>query len=120
MQRNIFLFIFSLCFSSGLLFSQKSGIQDDGRMVREKNSLILIDTMSSAGDPLIILSNYRSEEVLVVVEDILGNEIYSKVVFRNQHAVLKAFDPYNRIPSGVYTVVAANRNELYQQKVVID
>lgn len=68
----------------------------------------------------VILTTYNSEEILVVVQDIFGNELYSKIIFVNQCAVLKAYDPYNTIPSGVYTVVATTRNELYNQKIVID
>jgi hypothetical protein len=83
-------------------------------MVRETNYEPVNDNST------IILNNYNSEEILVVVEDILGNDIYSKIIFKNQCAVLKAEDPYNKIPSGVYTIVACSRNEVYNQKVVVD
>ena len=88
-------------------------------MVREEN-FAPGDTLMAGENPQNILTTYNNEEILVVVEDIFGNEMYSKIVFRNQCAVLKAYDPYNTIPSGVYTVVATSRNELYNQKIVID
>ena len=90
-------------------------------MVRETgfaplNSSYLVNDIN----PAIILNNYKSEEILVVVEDIMGVDSYSKVVFQNQTAVLKAADPYKRIPSGVYTIIASSRNEIYNQKIVVD
>ena len=97
------------------------GAQSVSPMVREAgfpppNSSYLVNDIN----PVIILNNYKSEEILVVVEDIMGVNSYSKVVFQNQTAVLKAADPYKRIPSGVYTIIASSRNEIYNQKIVVD
>jgi len=97
------------------------GAQTVSPMVREcgfppANSSYLVND----NNPAIILNNYKSEEILVVVEDIMGIDTYSKVVFQNQTAVLKAADPYKRIPAGVYTVIASSRNEIYNQKIVVD
>lgn len=66
------------------------------------------------------LSNYSNEEVLVVLKDFLGNDLYSKIVVHQELFVIKGVDPYNRIPSGVYTVIACSRKELFNQKIVID
>jgi hypothetical protein len=76
--------------------------------------------VNDEGTSQVILPNYKSEEILVVVQDIMGNDLYSKIVFQNNNPVLKAIDPYNNIPSGVYTVVATSRNEIFNQKIVID
>lgn len=93
--------------------------QDVSPMVRETNP-VPADAIIINDDANIILNNYNNEEILVIVEDILGNDIYSKIIFKNQCAVLKAEDPYNRIPAGVYTIVATSRNEIYNQKIVVD
>ena len=93
----------------------------DNQLVREDNFVAADNTQTTDADAgQIILPSYNSEEILVVVEDIFGNEMYSKIVFRNQCAVLKAYDPSNIIPAGVYTVIATSRNEIYNQKIVID
>ncbi|MCC7301892.1 MAG: hypothetical protein IT233_04550 [Bacteroidia bacterium] len=105
------------CFS-GMNAQEKIG---DNPMVRENGPVIIVDTITTnINTPYIILSNYNSEEILIVVTDLVGNEIFSKVVFKNKEAVLKAYDPYNKIPAGVYTVTATNRNEIYNQRIVID
>jgi hypothetical protein len=120
-MKNALLFSGLLLASLTSLKAQGSfSAQKDNPLLRENKCISYVDTINLLNDPLIILSNYNSEEVLVVVADILGNEIYSKIVFRNQCAVLKAVDPYNRIPSGVYTVIATTRNEIYNQKIVVD
>ena len=92
----------------------------DNQLVREDNFVTPAPATTDADAGQVILTSYNSEEILVVVEDIFGNEMYSKLVFRNQCAVLKAYDPYDAIPAGVYTVVATSRNEIYNQKIVID
>ncbi len=119
MQSKQLFSLFVICLFGAMAFAQEFG--PGNTMVRENSSLVIVDTLNTNGtSPYIILSNYKNEEVLIVVSDLLGNEIYSKVVFKNQCAVLKAYDPYNKIPSGVYTVTATNRNEIYNQRVVID
>ena len=91
------------------------------QMVRENTAMVQVDTLNATDNsPYIILSNYNGEEVLIVVTDLLGDEIFSKVIFKNQCAVLKASDPYNKIPSGVYTVTSTSRNEIYNQRIVVD
>ena len=93
----------------------------DNELVREDNFVPVPNAATTDADAgQVILTGYNSEEILVVVQDIFGNEMYSKLVFLNQCAVLKAYDPYETIPSGVYTVVATSRNEIYNQKIVID
>ncbi len=118
MRRNTLVLAILFILSAGMSLAQSPFSTNP--MVRENSTFVIVDTMKMASDPYIILTNYNNEEILIVVQDLLGNEIFSKVVFKNQHAVLKALDPYNKIPSGVYTVVATNRNEIYNQRVVID
>ncbi len=60
------------------------------------------------------------EEVLIVVRDILGQELYSKVVFTNSNGeVLEAIDHYGRIPAGIYLIIGTAANEIYSRKLII-
>lgn len=106
-------------FSIFLPLAQFAGAQEVSPMVRE-TIIMPVGSIVVDDSPTVLLNNYNSEEILVVVEDIMGNDMYSKIIFKNQSAVLKANDPYNRIPSGVYTIVACSRNEIYNQKIVVD
>lgn len=118
MKGKLWVFALGL-FCAPVLFAQTSFADQD--MIRENNTVLIVDTINlNTNSPYIILSNYNSEEILIVVTDLVGNEIFSKVVFKNKEAVLKAYDPYNKIPAGVYTVTATNRNEIYNQRIVID
>ena len=69
----------------------------------------------------ISLSGLESgEEVLIVVRDILGQELYSKVVFTNSNGeVLEAIDHYGRIPAGIYLIIGTAANEIYSRKLII-
>lgn len=118
MKGKFLMLVLGLGLSGAVVAQETFG---DPNMVRENNSIIHVDTIqTNTNSPYIILSNYNNEEILIVVSDLVGNEIFSKVVFKNKEAVLKAFDPYNKIPAGVYTVTATNRNEIYNQRIVID
>lgn len=62
----------------------------------------------------------RLKTMVVVLYDILGNEVFSKVIFRDQKDnVMQAIDPYNELNPGVYFIVATSRDEFLNQKLVI-
>jgi len=59
-------------------------------------------------------------EILVVVKDVLGNMLYSKVVFSdNQGNALEAVDPYNRLTPGIYLIIGTTKDEIYSKKFII-
>ena len=59
-------------------------------------------------------------EVLVVVRNVLGVEMFSKVyiVEENQHSVF-AIDPRNDLPSGIYLIIGTSDNKQYYKKIII-
>jgi len=60
------------------------------------------------------------KEVLVVVKDILGNMLYSKVVFSDYTgSVLEAVDPENRLVPGIYLIIGTTKDEIYSKKFII-
>lgn len=60
------------------------------------------------------------KEILVVVKDILGNLLYSKVVFSDYSgAVLEAVDPNNRLVPGIYLIIGSTKDEIYSKKFII-
>jgi len=60
------------------------------------------------------------EEVLLVLRDVLGREVYSKVVFADDNgSVLKAIDPYKRLAAGTYMVIGSVDNDSYNKKIII-
>ncbi len=60
------------------------------------------------------------KEVLIVVKNVFGEELYSKVTFSDFNGeVLEAFDTMNRLPSGTYIIVASSLNKVYSKKLII-
>jgi len=60
------------------------------------------------------------KEVLVVVKSVLGQVLYSKIIFTDHNGnILEAIDPYNRLSQGIYLVIGSVNNEVYSKKLLI-
>ncbi len=60
-----------------------------------------------------------NEEVLVVVRDISGKEVFSKLTLKKEGKNLVVINSENKLSAGVYLVMASSRNELYSQKIIV-
>ena len=61
-----------------------------------------------------------SKEVLVVVNNVLGQQMYSKVILTDGNGeIIEAIDPYNQLPPGAYVIVAASDDKLLSKRLVI-
>ncbi len=60
-----------------------------------------------------------NEEVLVVLYNHTGQQVYSKVMITESNGVLTGIDLMNNLAPGVYLIVASSKNEICQQKLVI-
>ena len=75
----------------------------------------------SKNDNLFISVNVdKNEEILVVVYDLLGNLLYSKVIFENisENTVI-AIDPHKRLPVGTYIIIGTSNDKVYKKKLII-
>ena len=60
------------------------------------------------------------EEVLVVLTNLYGKMLYSKVyITKNDGTNIIAIDPYNNIPPGIYMVNGSSENYLFSKRLVI-
>ncbi|MBL4657336.1 MAG: T9SS type A sorting domain-containing protein, partial [Flavobacteriales bacterium] len=73
----------------------------------------------SKGKMNVTIKSKGEEEVLVVVQDMLGRVHYSKVIFPDKGEYHLAVDPYCKLNPGVYLVVGSSDNMLYKKKVVV-
>lgn len=63
----------------------------------------------------------QKKEVLVVLYDLMGKRIYSKVSVQDSGKYFfTALDSSSKIPPGVYLVIGSSENEMYNQKLVIN
>jgi len=61
-----------------------------------------------------------NEEILVVLNDVLGQQVFSKVMFADTNGtVLEAINGTQNLPAGVYLIVGSRRNIAYKQKLII-
>lgn len=76
---------------------------------------------ATSGDGVKInLRGVNKPEILVVVYDMLGRVSYSKVVVNNGSGPLTAIDPHNNLAPGMYIVIGSSKDELFNQKLVIE
>lgn len=59
------------------------------------------------------------KEILIVVQDNMGNTFYSKVIESVEKGLSIVVDPYHNIPSGVYLVIGSNKNEINNKLIEV-
>ncbi|MFA4853601.1 MAG: T9SS type A sorting domain-containing protein, partial [Bacteroidales bacterium] len=60
------------------------------------------------------------KELLVVVLNTLGKQLYSKVMVTDTNKfTIEAVDSYTRLAPGVYYIVASSNSNLFHKKLVI-
>ncbi|MCI5055949.1 MAG: T9SS type A sorting domain-containing protein [Flavobacteriales bacterium] len=61
------------------------------------------------------------EEVLIVVQDVLGKELYSKVLMSNDNGSLNfALDPNGKLGPGIYVITASSKRKMKSQRLIIE
>lgn len=60
-----------------------------------------------------------TNEIIVIVYDMMGRESYSKVLLNQGSGPVTAIDPYHNLTPGMYIVVGSSNEELFNQKLVI-
>lgn len=67
-----------------------------------------------------IIAN-KNEEVLVVVHNLLGKELYSKVIITSENGnVVHAIDPSEKLPAGVYVITATSNDNIYNKRLIVN
>ncbi|MBL7892552.1 MAG: T9SS type A sorting domain-containing protein [Bacteroidia bacterium] len=62
----------------------------------------------------------EAKDILVVVNDVNGKEVFSKVtIVEKGDDQVVAIDPSNTLPAGVYIISASSDNSIYRQKLII-
>ncbi len=70
--------------------------------------------------PSIALHSDADKEVLVIVQDVSGVELYSKVqVLRKDEDNISILDGTSKFPPGLYIITASSDNTIYKKKFVI-
>lgn len=65
----------------------------------------------------ISLNTTAATEVMIVIHDVLGKELYSKVFIYDSNTLRLPSDFY--LPAGLYSITASTKNEVITQKIII-
>ena len=68
---------------------------------------------------MLCLNDPDTSELLVVLYDIYGAEVFSKLLASSSGNGIFALDTRNKLPSGVYFVIGTTNRQLFRQKIVI-
>ena len=71
-------------------------------------------------DTYVSLQGFKANDLLVVVYDMLGREIYSKVeVVENGGFLFTLSSDGKKLPAGVYLISAAANDNVFNQKLIV-
>jgi len=71
-------------------------------------------------DTYLSLQGFKANDLLVVVYDMLGREIYSKVeVIESDGYLFSLTSDGKRLPAGVYVIIASANDKVFKQKLVV-
>lgn len=61
-----------------------------------------------------------NKEILVVVLNILGQELYSNVLITNDDGILlEAVDPSNQLTEGTYLIIGTSNDKIFKRKLIV-
>ncbi len=71
-------------------------------------------------DTYVSLEGFKADNLLVVVYDMLGRELYSKVeVMENGGFLFTLMTDGQKLPSGIYLITAAANDKVFHQKLIV-
>jgi len=80
-----------------------------------------VNTFSGENATLTLSGLQKESSVLVVLNDVLGKEYYSKVVMTaSDGSVNFVIESSTALPSGVYLITASSNNKLFSKKIVVE
>ena len=75
--------------------------------------------MINDGTIQLSVSGSSNKDVLVVLTDVLGKEIYSKVIVNESGNYLISINPDKKMPSGLYFITASSSDKYVSKKFVV-
>lgn len=101
-------------------YSQIVAVEFKKRLANVSKDPVLFPNPVNAGEQLNIQFPSWHTEALVVLRDMQGKEVFSKVIVFEENNLLYAIPIDSDLPSGVYIVIASsNRDILFSKKVII-
>jgi hypothetical protein len=74
---------------------------------------------SGATSTTLVMNSLENQEVLVVLRDMMGRELFSKVITCSTSNQILAVDPDGKLAKGSYTVTVTSTKKLYCKKLIV-
>jgi hypothetical protein len=103
-------------------FNGKTTIYDPVSVTFSSNAYFTVYPNPSHGNDLAIKmgNTFQGKEVLVVLYDMNGRQIYSKLIVSDKsEGPLQAIELEDKLAPGVYLIIASSDNDIYKQKIII-
>ncbi|MBL0329614.1 MAG: T9SS type A sorting domain-containing protein [Bacteroidetes bacterium] len=65
------------------------------------------------------LNQFGEQEVLVVLRDVLGKELFTKVIITKSNNELVAINQDGNLPKGAYLITASSNNKIYSKRLIV-
>ncbi len=89
-------------------------------VAKGNGSINLFPNPVQAGESInISFDDVSGTEVLVVLQDIVGKEYYTKLIVNVNEGELIALSIDSEIPAGIYLITASSNNSMYSQKLIV-
>lgn len=85
----------------------------------EPNISIFPNPNTVGSESYVSLNSFKDNEVLVVLRDATGREVFSKVVYTKTNSEIVALDLEGKLAKGIYLVIASSANQLYSKKLIV-
>lgn len=110
----------TLLFLIGFLPAFYAGAQGLGRGADKHAEFKVFPNPSFGEETFVSLKGFQSEDLLVVVYDMLGKEIYSRVAISEKGGFLFSLGSVgHELHSGVYLIVASKNDVVFRQKLIV-
>ncbi len=118
---NLLKRISFICFCfSFFMIAQTMNAQDVQIPAESADFKVFPNPNQSEADTYVSLQGFKADNLLVVVYDMLGREIYSKVeLIENDGFLFTITTDGHRLNSGIYLITAAANDKVFHQKLIV-
>lgn len=103
-----------------ILFCTQNSKAQNQTIVSENAVFNVFPNPNDGEETYVNLQGFKANDLLVVVYDMFGREIYSKVEIREQDGFLFTLSTDGKkLPTGVYIITASSNDKVFQQKLIV-
>ncbi len=103
-----------------ILFYTQTGTAQQETIFSENPVFNVYPNPNEGDDTYVSLQGFKANDLLVVVYDMFGREIYSKIQIREQDGFLFTLSTDGKkLPTGVYLITASANDKVFHQKLLV-